>query len=248
VLKVGGGDPTHAPVGGIHWHASSSNRVEYVATDSKRQKIPWVRVTDPAGMVTVYREATFTNELSQSEIRRMDCMDCHNRPAHRYVSPDNAINLAMAQGKLDRGLPYIKTNAVYALTRPYKNENEAQDGISAFLADRYLDDQRVLKAIPAVQQIYADNFFPSMKANWSAYPDNLGHKDWPGCFRCHDGKHKSEDGRTIKANDCNSCHTILAQGQGEELRQLSAAGQTFKHPEDLWDPSYLCTDCHSGGM
>ena len=41
--------------------------------------------------------------------------------------------------------------------------------------------------IDAVQEIYRDNFFPEMKASWQAYPDNIGHKDWPGCFRCHDG-------------------------------------------------------------
>ena len=248
LLKVGGGDPTHGPVGGIHWHMSISNRVEYIAADQARQKIPWVRLTDPAGVVTVFREATFTNDISRSEIRKMDCMDCHNRPAHRYASPNDAINLAIALGHLDRTLPYIKTNAVYVLTRPYKTETEAQTGIATVLANRYKDDSRIRQGIPFVQQIYADNFFPAMKANWSVYPDNLGHKNWPGCFRCHDGRHKTEDGkRLIKANDCNTCHTILAQGNGAELLRLSAEGQKFKHPEDLYDPAFLCTDCHSGG-
>ena len=248
LLKVGGGDPTHGPVGGIHGHMAISNRVEYIATDKARQKIPWVRLTDPAGVVTVFRDPTFTNNPSHYEIRTMDCMDCHNRPAHRYASPDDAVNLAISLGQIDRALPYIKSNAVYALTRHYGTETEARDGITALLASRYPDDPRMREVIPTVQRIYADNFFPAMKASWSAYPDNRGHRDWPGCFRCHDGKHKSEDGgRTIKANDCNACHTILTQGQGAELRQLSAEGQTFKHPEDLWDPSFQCTDCHSGG-
>ena len=116
LLKVGGGDPTHGPVGGIHWHMSISNRVEYIATDEARQKLPWVRLTNPAGVVTVFRESTFTNDLSRYEIRKMDCMDCHNRPAHRYAPPDNAVNLAIALRHIDRALPYIKSNAVYALT------------------------------------------------------------------------------------------------------------------------------------
>ena len=60
---------------------------------------------------------------------------------------------------------------------------------------------------------------------------------WPGCFRCHDGKHKADDGRTVKANDCNACHTILAQGSGDELLQLSPAGQKFKHPGGDYDLS-----------
>jgi nitrate/TMAO reductase-like tetraheme cytochrome c subunit len=245
LLKVGGGDPAHGPVGGIHWHMSISNQVEYIATDATRQKIPWVRLTDPVGVVTIFREQTFTNNPEQYEIRKMDCIDCHNRPAHRYTPPADAINLAIALGEIDRSLPYIKTNAVYALTRHYETEKEARDGIATLLANRYPDDVRIRQAIPVVQRIYADNFFPLMKANWSVYPDNIGHRQWPGCFRCHDGKHKAEDGkRVIKADDCNACHTILAQGQGVELQQLSAEGQKFKHPEDLYDPSFLCTDCH----
>ena len=248
LLKVGGGDPTHGPVGGIHWHMSISNRVEYIATDNARQKIPWVRLTDPASVVTIFREATFTNDITRYEIRQMDCMDCHNRPAHRYSSPDDAVNLAIALGHLDRTLPYIKTNAVFALTRPYTGETDAYDGIATLLANRYPDDPRIRQAIPFVQEIYADNFFPDMKASWSVYPDNIGHRNWPGCFRCHDGKHKSEDGkRTVKADDCNACHTILAQGAGAELQKLNARGEKFRHPEDLYDPAFQCTDCHTGG-
>ncbi len=86
-----------------------------------------------------------------------------------------------------------------------------------------------------------------MKARWETYPDNIGHKDWPGCFRCHDGLHKTADGkRSIKANDCNACHTILAQGSGDELDQLSPAGQKFKHPGD--EVEGACNDCHTGGL
>ena len=86
-----------------------------------------------------------------------------------------------------------------------------------------------------------------MKADWSKYPDNVGHMLWPGCFRCHDGNHKTEDGkRTIKANDCNACHTILAQGRGVELEQMTPNGQKFKHPGDEVDGA--CNDCHSGGL
>jgi hypothetical protein len=85
-----------------------------------------------------------------------------------------------------------------------------------------------------------------MKADWSVYPDNIGHMIWPGCFRCHDGKHKSEDGRTVKANDCNACHTILAQGSGVELLQLAPSGQPFKHPGGDYD--LTCYDCHNGGL
>ncbi len=245
-IKIGGADPAHGPVGGIHWHMVVGNEVEYIATDAARQKIPWVRITDPQGVVTVYRTPKFTNDISQLEIRKMDCMDCHNRPSHRYLSPDRAVNLAMELDRIDRTLPWIKTNAVYVLTRNYKTEDEAKNGIATALAERYPNDPRIQQVIPVVQQIYRDNFFPEMKANWSVYPDNIGHMLWPGCFRCHDGNHKTEDGkRTIKANDCNACHTILAQGSGAELQQLTPGGQPFKHTGGDYDLS--CSDCHTGG-
>jgi nitrate/TMAO reductase-like tetraheme cytochrome c subunit len=246
LLNVGGADPTHGPVGGIHWHMNVANKIEYLATDPARQKIPWVRMTDGQGVVTEFRLARFTNAVNESLVRRMDCMDCHNRPAHRYQSPNAAVNLAMSLGQIDRALPYIKTNAVFALTRAYTNGNEAREGIATALAERYPKDPRIRPVIDVVQKIYEDNFFPEMKADWLVYPDNIGHKDWPGCFRCHDGLHKTSDGkRAIKANDCNACHTILAQGQGAELDQLTPKGQKFKHPGDEVDGA--CNDCHSGG-
>lgn len=245
-IKVGGGDPTSGPVGGIHWHMSVGNTVEYIATDDARQKIPWVRVTDAQGAQREYRTRTFTNSISGYTVRTMDCMDCHNRPAHTYQSPDGAVNLAMALGQIDPTLPWIKTNAVFVLTRPYTNETQALQGIATLLADRYPAGEHLRKSIDAVQQIYKDNFFPEMKASWRNYPNNIGHKDWPGCFRCHDGLHKTADGKgTIKANDCNACHTILAQGQGAELNILAPNGEKFKHPGDEVDGA--CTDCHNGG-
>jgi hypothetical protein len=245
-MHVGGGDPTHGPLSGIHWHMNVGNKVQYLAADAARQKIPWVRITDSQGVVTEYRTKNFTNTVDESNIRTVDCMDCHNRPAHTYQSPNEAVNLAMAQGEIDRGLPWIKSNAVYALTKKYTNETQALQGIATLLADNYRNDARVKPAIAAVQQIYTNNFFPEMNASWDKYPNNIGHKDWAGCFRCHDGQHKSSDGRVIKANDCNACHTILAQGSGEELNLLSPKGQKFKHPGDEVDGA--CNDCHTGGL
>jgi hypothetical protein len=157
------------------------------------------------------------------------------------------VNLAMSLGAINPALAYIKTNALYALTRPYTNGTQAREGIATLLAERYPNDLRIRPVITAVQQIYTNNFFPEMKASWNVYPDNIGHKDWPGCFRCHDGAHKATDGkRTIKANDCNACHTILAQGRGAELDKMSPSGQKFDHPGGEVDGA--CNDCHSGGL
>ena len=140
------------------------------------------------GVVTVFRQPRFTNDISQYEIRTMDCMDCHNRPSHRYVPPDQAVNLAMELGQIDRTMPWIKTNAVYVLTRKYNTDAEARDGIATALAERYPNDPRIAAGHPAWCSRFTRTIsFPEMKANWSVYPDNLGHMIWPGCFRCHDG-------------------------------------------------------------
>jgi len=248
LLKVGAGESgeTNAvPAGGIHWHILSGNTVEYIATDAARQKIPWVRLTDAQGVVTVFKAPKFTNDVSKYEIRKMDCMDCHNRPSHRYVPPDYAVNQALATRKIDPTIPWIKTNAVYILTRHYDTSDQARSMIATILTQKYPGDARLPQAIATLQQIYADNFFPEMKADWSKYPDNIGHMIWPGCFRCHDGTHKSEDKRVIKANDCNACHTILAQGAGAELMQLTPVGQKFIHTGGDYDLN--CSDCHTGG-
>ncbi len=256
LMKVGGGDPTHGPVGGIHWHMNVGNKVEYIAaslgtngwiTDETRQQIPWVRLVDAQGVVTEFRSPKFTNEISRFTVRTMDCMDCHNRPAHNYENPNDAVNLAMELGHIDRSLAWIKTNAVFALTQEYTNETQALRGIATFLSEKYPGDARIKPTIDAVQQIYSNNFFAEMRADWRAYPDNIGHKDWPGCFRCHDGKHIADDGRrNIKANDCNACHTILAQGNADQLNLLTPAGQKFVHPGDELDSSSLCNECHDG--
>jgi nitrate/TMAO reductase-like tetraheme cytochrome c subunit len=246
LLKIGGSDPQRGPVGGIHWHNLPGNKVEYVSSDDARQKIPWVRVTEADGKVTVFKLKNFTNDVAKMELRTMDCMDCHNRPSHRYLSPEKAINQAMALKRIDPSVPWIKTNAMYVLTRKYETELDATNAIAKSLTEKYPGDARVQAAIPILQEIYSENFFPEMKASWASYPDNVGHMIWPGCFRCHDGQHKTEDLKTvIKANDCNTCHTILAQGAGAELNQLAPVGQPFKHPGGDYDGA--CIDCHNGG-
>ena len=178
-LKVGGADPAHGTPGGIHWHVSQDNKIEYLATDDRRQVIPWVRVTDPKGVVTEYRAPNFTNDPAAFEIRTMDCIDCHNRPAHRFRSPNDATDLALALGKLDRTVPWLKSNVVAVLTQTYDTEAHALENISTTLRAKYSATPvaNVDALVKEAQTIYAGNFFPEMKADWRAYPENLGHKD-----------------------------------------------------------------------
>lgn len=248
-LNVGGADPRTGPIGGIHWHVSADNKIEYIATDDRRQVIPWVRVTDPKGVATEYRTPKFTNDISQYEIRVMDCMDCHNRPSHRYRTPNDMVDFAMSTGKIDPQLPWVKSNAVAALIVKYETETEALAKIESRLRASYPNHAAANDLITHVQTIYRQNFFPEMKVDWRAYPENIGHKEWPGCFRCHDGKHvaaATPNKKQIPASDCESCHSIIAQGNAEELNLISPAGQKFKHPGDEVDGA--CNDCHTGGL
>ena len=209
--------------------------------------IPWVRVTNPKGEVTEYRNQQFTNNVSQYEIRKMDCMDCHNRPAHRYRSPNDAVNFAMSIGKISPALPWVKSNAVEVLVRPYTTRAGCAENDRHSLKATYTNTPGADALVSEVQTIYRQNFFPEMKADWRAYPENIGHKDWMGCFRCHDDKHLSTSGKgQIPASDCNSCHSIIAQGSGEELDLISPKGQKFKHPGD--EVTGACNECHSGGL
>jgi nitrate/TMAO reductase-like tetraheme cytochrome c subunit len=246
-LNVGGGDPAYGNSGGIHWHMNLANKVEYIATDEQRQVIPWVRLTDPSGKVTEYKTADFKDEPAKQEIRRMDCLDCHNRPAHHYRPPNDAVDIAISTGKVDSSIPWIKSNLVSVLTASYSTESEALQKISDSLKTRYPGNSSIEPAIAATQTIFKQNFFPEMKADWRAYPNNIGHKEWAGCFRCHDGNHKSSDAHAIPASNCNSCHTILAQGSAEKMNELNAAGHSFFHIDAI-NEDFSCNNCHTGAF
>lgn len=242
-----------SPPGGIHWHVSETEKVEYYATDDKRQDIPWTRVTNlKDGTSRVFRTSDFTGEPPADRIRVMDCMDCHNRPAHVFPTANEAVEKAMADGTLSRHLPNIKRVAVQAMTQTdITTDAGAAQKIADYLRAKYTDKALATElpgAIAAVQQVFATSIFPERKADWRQYPNNIGHKDWAGCFRCHDSKHKSATGQVVSSSDCNSCHTILAQGKGTELAQLSGIGLDFKHPDGEPDPELSCADCHNGGI
>jgi nitrate/TMAO reductase-like tetraheme cytochrome c subunit len=248
ILKVGGGDPETGPVGGIHWHMNLANKVEYIHTDERRQAIPWVRFTDASGGVTEYRTADFKEDPSKYPRRTMDCIDCHNRPAHHFRPPNEAVDLAMSAGRISPALPWVKSNAVALLTQSYSTEPEALQNIAKSLREKYRATAGVESLVSEVQRIYRQTLFPEMKADWRAYPDNLNHKEWAGCFRCHDGLHKTSDGkRSIRASDCKSCHIILAQGSGQQLEKLNPQGHSFFHIDAI-NEDFSCNKCHTGAF
>ncbi len=242
-----------SPLGGIHWHVNENERVEYFAKDDKRQEIPWMRVTNLRdGSARVFRTDDFKGEPPANKIRVMDCMDCHNRPAHTFPTANDSVEKAMAAGAISTKLPNIKRVAVQAMTQKEITTDAAAAGkIDAFIKSKYSDPEHLAvlpETIAAVQQIFASSIFPERKADWRVYPNNIGHKDWPGCFRCHDDKHKTSDGKKVRSSDCNSCHTVLSQGKGSELELLNAKGLEFKHPSGELDAELTCSDCHNGGI
>lgn len=246
LLNVGGGDPSSGPPGGIHWHMNLANKIEYIATDEQRRNIPWVRHTDENGVVTEYRMPDFKGDPAQFTIHTMDCMDCHNRPAHKFRSPNDAVDAALASGRIDRKIPWVKAKAVAALSQPYASTQEAIDKINVMLRGDYQYQPGVSALIAEVQSIYRNNFFPEMKADWRAYPDHLSHKEWDGCFRCHDGNHKTFDNKTpIRADNCKFCHAIIAQGNDEQIKKLNADGFNFIHIDSEYS-DFSCTTCHTG--
>jgi nitrate/TMAO reductase-like tetraheme cytochrome c subunit len=259
IIKTGGGDPATGAPEGIHWHMNIGNKIEYVAADEKIQVIPYVRVEDLQGRVTEYyaKDSTLSkDQIAKAEKHRMDCVDCHNRPTHIYVSPDLSVDQSLMGRRLDVSLPFIKQEAVTVLSANYNTTDEAMRGIASSLQGYYeskypdvakTKQLEIRNAVTEVQQIFRRTTFPEMKLNWQTHPNNLGHYYSVGCFRCHDGQHVSADGKVV-SKDCNQCHTLMTQTEGTTSVAANSV-PTFKHPVDLGDMTQVnCADCHTGGV
>jgi nitrate/TMAO reductase-like tetraheme cytochrome c subunit len=256
LINVGGGSPETGQVAGIHWHMNIGNEVTYIATDDHRQIIPWVRIKDRQGNVTEYMDRTKPPTSEQMETatkRRMDCVDCHNRPAHVYLPPDVAVDRALVSSKLDASLPYVKRQTIEVLTKQYQTTDEALKSISSGLDGFYRTNYQqvyaqkadaVKGAIAETQRIFQTYFFPEMKTDWQTHPNNIGHFYSQGCFRCHDGEHVSNTGKVV-SNDCNVCHTVIYDSARPP--EKNAKTGPFQHPVDLGALSQVkCGVCHKG--
>jgi hypothetical protein len=220
VMKIGG--RTSSGSVGIHGrHLDDGSRIHYISTDERRQVIPVVYYTDDTGKTVEYISTDIKvskQELEKGEKRTMDCIDCHNRPTHAFELPVNAVDLRMSRDLISPELPYIRKKAVELLKADYPDRDIAQkqivEGLENYYRTSYPDvysSKRALidQSAENVAKIYLRNIFPDMKMSWGVHPNNLGHNDFPGCFRCHDGSHTSADGQTI-SNDCTACHNLLA--------------------------------------
>lgn len=259
LLRTGGSDPSTGPPSGIHWHMALGFSIEYVATDRQLQQIPWVRMTDRStGRQATYRSDGLSPDAPEPDgIRRVvDCMDCHNRPTHIFRSPERAADSALNVNMALQSLPFAKREMVAALSKPYATKTEGEQGVTNALASYYEREHPELwqkrkadidRLVLVTKEIYQTNFFPEMNVSWRTYPDNIGHKIFPGCFRCHDGLHKDDKGVTI-SNTCNTCHEFLHSGENPSVAGVVGVGG-FKHPVELEGihATLRCDKCHTGG-
>ncbi len=258
LMKIGGGNIESGNTSGIHWHMNTSNEVTFVATDEKRQVIPWVKSKNKDGVSVTYKSTDNLigeKEFENLEVRRMDCIDCHNRPTHIYHPPSKSVNHYISIERINKSLPSIKTIAVTALENEYFTSKGALDSIKHYIENYYLENYpKLLKekkseideAIIQIQNIYKRNYFPEMRTNWKFYPNNIGHLYSNGCFRCHDGKHVDEKGNVL-TKDCNACHSIIAQKFESGNKNVSVDGVKYQHPVDIGDSWDVinCVECHS---
>jgi len=215
ILHLGGEDSFSHRTGihGVHL-----GHIEYIATDSTRTAIPWVEKTNADGSKSTFIASALNGAQPKGERRTMDCIDCHNRAAHTFVTAEEAINRAMADGAINPALPFVHKEGLELLKTTYASQEEASVKIPAELEAFYRNQHPEVLAQKADQvkaaglelaTLYNQNVFPFMKATWGTHPNNIGHQQYPGCFRCHDGDHTAKDGAAI-TQDCAACHNLLA--------------------------------------
>lgn len=215
VLHLGGQDSLSHLTGihGVHL-----GHIEYIATDPTRTTIPWVQRRNPDGSETAYAASALKGTVPKGERRVMDCIDCHNRASHTFVTAEEALNRAMADGAVNPSLPWIHKEGLALLKADYTSLADAQAKIPAQLEAFYrtgnpqvmaTKTDMVKRAGDELVTLYGQNVFPEMKVTWGTHPNHIGHMSYPGCFRCHDGDHSAKDGTSI-TQDCSACHNLLA--------------------------------------
>jgi nitrate/TMAO reductase-like tetraheme cytochrome c subunit len=226
-MNVGG---TH--MGGIHGaHNSPDVEIRFVATDARRQDIPLVEYRDKKTGVTrtFVKQGVDAKALASAPRITMQCFDCHNRPAHVFQMPDRAIDRALLLGRMSASLPFLKKTGVAILKTAYASSEAAADEIPKALASYYEKSHpdvaharaaEISEAGAVLADIYSRNVFPELHVDWGTYPDNRGHQEFPGCFRCHEGKHATATGELV-TNNCHRCHYPAAVGEtNPEVLQL----------------------------
>lgn len=219
IMKIGSGGSQGRFAHGIHWHISEKHQLHYLAADKEQQDIIRVELQDEDGHSTFYYKHGIEKTQIKARERLMDCLDCHNRPTHVFRAPGPALDRKILAGQIPVELPFIKREALAAITREYPDAASARQKISEQLRRWYgahypelavSRSKLIDQAIAGAQQAYAENVFPQMNIHWGTYQSFIGHRNGGGCFRCHNGSLESADGKVI-SRACDLCHLILAE-------------------------------------
>lgn len=260
LLKTGGGAKREGLGRGIHWHIV--NKVEYYATDELSQTIPYVRVHNDDGTTTEYVdvEAGFDKAtMDESQLKTMDCVTCHNRVTHEFKVPVDSVDEAMSRGLIDAEIPLIHQKAVEVLAVSYTSREEAFaafDGVESYYknTDYYPGHGEQIKtAVQALKDIFDNTVFLEQKIDFTTHPNNLGHINSPGCFRCHDGKHLDANDQAIRL-ECNVCHSVpVVAGKDDFVTKIEIS--RGPEPDTHRNPNWIslhnqafgasCAACHS---
>ncbi|MGA2504453.1 MAG: NapC/NirT family cytochrome c [Anaerolineales bacterium] len=264
VMKTGGGAKEQGLGKGIHWHIIS--KVEYYTTDPLSQNIPYVRVYNDDGTTTEYVDVTANfdpSKIKESDLKVMDCITCHNRVTHDFRPPADSVDSAMSVGLISTTIPEIRKKSVEVLSVSYTSKAEAMSGIAGlenyytqYYSDFYnKNTQLISSAIKELQTIYNQTVFVDQKVDWTTHPDNLGHINSPGCFRCHDGKHLDAQQQAIRL-ECNLCHSIPVVSSSQDFVtsiEISQGPEPGSHLNPNWislhDSAFneTCANCHTTG-
>ncbi|MFH1374162.1 MAG: NapC/NirT family cytochrome c [bacterium] len=226
-LKVDAG--TSRERGGIHWHIAQKNEVRYASVDDQREKIVWAEVKRGDGNFHRYSSTDpAVSGQNTASVRTMDCVDCHNRATHIYELPDRAVDERIQNRVLDRSMPFLKREALHAVSAGYASREAAMEGIAnhmnGFYQRHYPDLARsqatILDSVVTVlQNIYNRNIHPGMNIEWGSYASHIGHKGDRGCFRCHNSRMVDDAGNSI-SDDCALCHSLLSNDHKNPFKYL----------------------------
>jgi len=260
IMKTGGGSKREGGGRGIHWHIITP--VWYYAEDPLQQVIPYVRVMNEDGTFTEYIdvESGFDpKSVDESKLKPMDCITCHNRVTHEFMFPEDSVDLAMSRGLISPEIPEIRKRAVYTLTLSFETRENAMASIDA-LHDYYKGteyytghEEQIQAAMDELKAIYDRTVFKEQEIDWTTYPNNIGHQNSPGCFRCHDGKHLNEEKQAVRL-ECNICHAIPIVRDAEDIItniEISHGVEPEMHFNANWISIHnkaideTCSTCHT---
>ncbi len=229
-VKIDAGGPGHS--NGAHWHVNVSNQISYISVDDKRERMVAVTSRQADGSSKIFHNTTLADFEQEGEDERvMDCVDCHNRATHIYKEPEDVVDDLIRLGQIDRELPFVKREALAAITGSYASNDAAEAGIANHIYNYYKRNYPELstsktremdRTVQVLQHAYATYRHHHMRIEWGAYPSHIGHKRDLGCFRCHNATMRTDSGESIK-HDCTMCHSILAMDSAEPYQYLREA-------------------------